>query len=186
MLKAQWLTGIPTAWDSQVALVVKNLPTNAGWCKRHRLDPWLRKIPWSKKWQTAPVFLPGKSHGQRSLMGYSLWGGKELDVAEHLHAHVCTHTRTHTHSYTCSLFSNFIHLIAQKVNIWTLPLKDSIILLKIRLPSPKRISLTLISCLPRKPLQCFSKLVFPSPILFLWPWRTNCCPGPFRVSGCTQ
>ena len=102
--------------------------------------------------------------------------------------HACAHTHTcmHTHTYTCSLFTNFIHLIAQNVSIWTLPLKDSIILLKIRLPSPKKISLTLISCLPRKPLQCFSKLVFPSPILFLWPWRTNCLPGPFRVSGCTQ
>ena len=44
-----------------------------GW--RHRrlgLDPWVRKIPWRKAWQLTPVFLPGESHGQRSLTGYSL------------------------------------------------------------------------------------------------------------------
>ena len=41
-------------------------------CKRHRLDPWVRKIPWSRKWQPAPVCLPGKFHGQRSLAHYSL------------------------------------------------------------------------------------------------------------------
>ena len=34
---------------------------------RHRFDLWVRKIPWSRKWQPAPVFLPGKFHGQRSL-----------------------------------------------------------------------------------------------------------------------
>ena len=38
-------------------------------CRRHRFDPWVEKIPWRKKWQPIPVFLPGKSHGQRSLMG---------------------------------------------------------------------------------------------------------------------
>ena len=37
------------------------------WSKRCRFDPWVRKIPWSRKWQPTPVFLPGKSHGQRSL-----------------------------------------------------------------------------------------------------------------------
>ena len=52
-------------------------------CRRHRLDPWLRKIPW-KKWQPTAVFLPGKSHGQRSLSGYSPWGHKGFDTAEWL------------------------------------------------------------------------------------------------------
>ena len=47
-------------------------------CRRHRFDPWVGKIPW-RKWQPTPVFLPGKSHGQRSLAGYSPWGCKELD-----------------------------------------------------------------------------------------------------------
>ena len=38
--------------------------------KRHRFDPWARKIPWRRAWQATPVFLPGKPHGQRSLTGY--------------------------------------------------------------------------------------------------------------------
>ena len=52
--------------------------------RRHRFDPWVRKIPWSRKWQTTPVFLPGKSHGQRSLASYSPWGHNELDKTEQL------------------------------------------------------------------------------------------------------
>ena len=51
-------------------------------CKRLRFNPWVRKIPWRRKWQPAPVFLSGKSHGQKSLMGYNLWDGKESDVTE--------------------------------------------------------------------------------------------------------
>ena len=43
-------------------------------CRRHRFNPCIRTIPWRRKWQPIPVFLPGKSHGQRSLVGYSLWG----------------------------------------------------------------------------------------------------------------
>ena len=57
----------------------------------HRFDPWVEKIPWKRKWQPTPVFLPGKSQGQRSLVGYSPWGYKELDTMEQL-----THTHTHT------------------------------------------------------------------------------------------
>jgi len=44
-------------------------------------DPWIGKIPWRKEWQPNPVFLPGKSHGQRSLAGCSPWGCKESDTA---------------------------------------------------------------------------------------------------------
>ena len=45
-------------------------------------DAWVRKTPWRRKWQPAPVFLPGESHGQRSLVGYSPLGHKESDTAE--------------------------------------------------------------------------------------------------------
>ena len=44
-------------------------------------------IPWRRKWQPTPVLLPGKSHGQRSLVGYSPWGRKESDTTEWLHFH---------------------------------------------------------------------------------------------------
>ena len=46
-----------------------------------------QKIPWRRKWQPTPVFLPGKSHGQRSLVGYSPWGCKESDTTKQLHFH---------------------------------------------------------------------------------------------------
>ena len=47
-------------------------------CRRCQFDLWVRKIPWRKKWQPPPVFLPGKPHGQRSLAGYSPWGCKRV------------------------------------------------------------------------------------------------------------
>ena len=50
--------------------------------KRHGFDPWVRKIPWKRKWQPTPVSLPGESRGQRSLEGYSPWGRKERDTTE--------------------------------------------------------------------------------------------------------
>ena len=49
-------------------------------CRRHRFNSWVGKVPWRRKWQPTPVFLPGKSHGQRSLAGYSPWGRKESDA----------------------------------------------------------------------------------------------------------
>ena len=53
------------------------------------LDPWVRMIPWRREWLPTPVFsLPGEPHGQRSLAGYSPWGHKELDMAEHTGAKV--------------------------------------------------------------------------------------------------
>ena len=60
----------PWLGDSQVAVVVKNLPAYAG-DVRSRFDPWVRKIPWRRAWQTIPVFVTGKTHGQRSLVSYS-------------------------------------------------------------------------------------------------------------------
>ena len=45
-------------------------------------DPWVRKIPWRREWLPTPVFLPGEFHGQRSLVGYSPWGHKELDTTD--------------------------------------------------------------------------------------------------------
>ena len=49
-------------------------------CRRHGFDPWVWKIPWSSKWQPTLIFLPGKSHGQWSLAGYSPLGHRELDT----------------------------------------------------------------------------------------------------------
>ena len=46
-------------------------------------DPWVRRIPWRRKWQPTPVFLAEKSYGQRSVAGYCPWGHKELDKTGH-------------------------------------------------------------------------------------------------------
>ena len=48
------------------------------------LDLWVGKIPWRKEWLPTPVFLPGESHGQRNMLGYSSWGRKESEMTEQL------------------------------------------------------------------------------------------------------
>ena len=63
---------------SQVVLVVKNPPANAGDAR----DPWVRKIPRRRAWQPTSAFLPGEFHRQRSLVGYSPKGRTELDMTE--------------------------------------------------------------------------------------------------------
>ena len=73
--KNQCITG-----TSLVAQMVKNLPAK----QETSLQSlgWVGKMPWSRKWQPIPVFLPGKSLGQRNLAGYSPWGRKDLDTTE--------------------------------------------------------------------------------------------------------
>ena len=58
---------------SQVALVVKNPPTNAGNIRDASLTPGPGRSPWRREWQPTPIFLSGEYHGQRSLEGYSPW-----------------------------------------------------------------------------------------------------------------
>ena len=53
-------------------------------CRRHRFNPWVRKISWRRKWQPDPAFFPGESHGQRNLVGNNPWGRKELDTTQQL------------------------------------------------------------------------------------------------------
>ena len=58
-------------------------------CRRYGFDPWIEKIPWRRKWQSTPVFLPGKSHGQRSLGGLQSMGlqrvTQDLVTPQHLY-----------------------------------------------------------------------------------------------------
>ena len=61
---------------SQVVLVVKNLPASAGDVRDSGT------IPWRRKWQPTPVFLPGESHGQTSLVVYGSYGNEESDMTE--------------------------------------------------------------------------------------------------------
>ena len=74
-------------WGFPGGTVVKNLPANIGDAgnmgsipESGGFHPWVRKIPWRRKWQPTPVFLPGKFQGHRSLAGYSPRGCKELDT----------------------------------------------------------------------------------------------------------
>ena len=67
--------------------VVKNPPAVQE-LQETRVQSWVGKIPWMRAWQLTLVFLPGESHGQRSLVGYDPWGCKESDTTEATeHAH---------------------------------------------------------------------------------------------------
>ena len=63
--------------DFTGSLLIKNLPANVG---DGGFDPWVRMIPWRRKWQPIPVFLLGESHEPGSLVGYSPGGHKESDT----------------------------------------------------------------------------------------------------------
>ena len=65
-------------------------------CGRPGIDYCVGKIPWRRKWQSTPALLPGKSHGRRSLIGYSPWCHKESDTNERLHFHFHSHPYMNT------------------------------------------------------------------------------------------
>jgi len=83
--------------------VVKNPPANAG-------DGGDRKTPWTRKWQPTPVFLPGKSHGQRSQVGY-IHGVAKSQTQLSARAH----THTHTHKYKNPCFKKKIYYFKKTV-----------------------------------------------------------------------
>ena len=67
---------------------------------RYGSDPWVRKIPWRRAWQPTPIFLPGESHGQRSLVGCTIHRVTESDTTEATW-HACKATTRWPHS-SCS------------------------------------------------------------------------------------
>ena len=78
--------------------------------RRYGFDPWVGEISWRRKWQPPPVFLPGKSFGQRSLASYCPWGHK--DTTE-WYTHTYTHTRTHTHENKPKFFQKKCQILIQ-------------------------------------------------------------------------
>ena len=95
-----WLTNLPCMGISffvnllpysQVVLVIKNPPTNEGVIRDASSITGVRKIPLRRAWQPTLVFLPGESHGQRILMGYSPLGLKEPDMTSNLTQHTHIH-----------------------------------------------------------------------------------------------
>ena len=61
------------------------MPANSGDARNASSVPGSKRSPWDRKWQPVPVFLPGKFHGQRTLVGYSPQGRKESNTTEHTH-----------------------------------------------------------------------------------------------------
>ena len=81
-------------------------------CSRLRFHPWVGKIPWSRRGQPTPVFLPGKFHGQRSLAGYNSWGSKVVDtlrpqresLCRSLSIYIFRYTRMHVNGILLNIF----------------------------------------------------------------------------------
>ena len=86
-----WLSGIESACQ----------------CRRHRFNSWVRNISWTRKWQLTPVFLPGKSHGQRNLVDHSSWGHKESDMTKWLITHALWIARFRWPLWSLSGFLSF-------------------------------------------------------------------------------
>ena len=78
LLTSNTITGLPS-WGSSG----KVSACQGKRCKRGRFSPWAGKIPWRRTWPPTPVFLPGESHGQRSLAGYGPWGHKSRTWNHH-------------------------------------------------------------------------------------------------------
>ena len=84
-------------------------------CRRLEFDPWVRKIPWRRKWQPTLVFLPGKFHGQRSLADYSPWGHESWTWFSNWTT-MTTRTRAnfpyawHYARHICLIFKEFVFL----------------------------------------------------------------------------
>ena len=97
---------------SLVVQLVKSLP--AMW------ETWVWSLswenPWRRKWQPTPLFLPGKSHGWRSLAGYSPWGSKESDTTERLHFHFLSFMSVSNLRYT--YLPGWIHAFRRRLETW--------------------------------------------------------------------
>ena len=78
-------------WSFSFSIIPPNV--HSGFSLWPRFDPWVGKTLWRRKWQSTPVLLPGKSHGRRSLVGYSPWGRRESDTTERLKLSL---SRTHS------------------------------------------------------------------------------------------
>ena len=88
---------LPSPWEALSELIYKMhcqdfpggtvVKTRPSLCRGLGFNPWVGKISWRRKWQPTLVFLHGKSHGWRSLVGYSPWGCKESDTTEQFHFH---------------------------------------------------------------------------------------------------
>ena len=110
------------------SILFKGFPNGASgkestcqWRRHQRLgfDPWIRKIPWSRKRQPTLVFLPGKFHGLRNLVSYSPWGHKELDTTEWLNISRSPIVLKHL------IFQKYIYIFPLSLNIWRIQISEN-------------------------------------------------------------
>ena len=99
----------------------KRIPLQCRKCKRCRYNPWVGKIPWRRKWQLTPIFLPGKSHGQGNLAGSSPWGHKRV-------AHDLATKQQAWHYYIKSLSVVRLYCLPLLRPLWLFALQYRIIL----------------------------------------------------------
>ena len=80
-----------TKWLTHTHICQQHFPTGSAgkepscqhrWCKKRKFNPWVGKIPWRKKWQPTPIFLPWRFHEERSLADYSPWGCKKSNLTD--------------------------------------------------------------------------------------------------------
>ena len=114
----------PSTFKVSQVTVGNNPPASAGDTRDSGLfHPWVGKILWWRKWQSTPVLLPIKFHGQRSLTGYRPWGHKELDMTELLSTHKQNHTYQRFKASCCVI--RFPHLqelagrLLARGHLWT-------------------------------------------------------------------
>ena len=86
-------------------------------CGRPGFNPWVGKTSWRRKWQPTPVFLPGKSHGQSSLVGYSPWGRKQSDVIQQLNNNTVMIRTLTLYLYRCSII-NLDYKVQEVTSVW--------------------------------------------------------------------
>ena len=103
-----------------------------GRCKRYGFDPRVGRIPWRRKWQPPPVFVPGKPHGQTSLVGYGPWGHKGSDTTACSRAsppingpalppdHLVLFQNCKNMAYTDKSFPSGLNLISESWFLWHL------------------------------------------------------------------
>ena len=86
-----------------------------------RFNPWVGRIPWRKAWQPTPEFLPGESHRQRSLVGYSPWGHTESGTTWYAHIIRALPHLSHPLTPLPGILAPVSHVLASRFFITELP-----------------------------------------------------------------
>ena len=99
-------------------------------CWKCGFSPWVMKIPWRRKRQLTLIFLPGKSHEQRSLEGYSPWSHEELDTQQ-LDKNKCTHRHISIEPWKerCQMFTVAISGFDNYLNFSICPMYTALLMI---------------------------------------------------------